>query len=217
MIPTPDISHLKKSDYEHVYEPAEDTFLLLDALEQDMEQLREIQPLVCLEIGSGSGCVSAFITKILGPSSTLFLCTDINRFAADATRATGKQNKVPLEPVLASLASPLSSRLRRAVDILLFNPPYVPTIPDEADDAQTGAGIQGSWAGGNGGMQITDTFLQTVERLLSTKGRFYLVAVKDNDIPGIRARMLGDYGLKSEITLHRRAGREHLFVLMFHR
>lgn len=68
-----------------------------------------------------------------------------------------------MEPVLASLASPLSSRLRRAVDILLFNPPYVPTIPDEADDAQTGAGIQGSWAGGNGGMQITDTFLQTVE------------------------------------------------------
>lgn len=73
------------------------------------------------------------------------------------------------------------------------------------------------------------------QRLLSTKGRFYLVAVKDNDIPGIRARMLGDYGLKSEvrskfvyyvrtsdsqlvqITLHRRAGREHLFVLMFHR
>lgn len=135
----------------------------------------------------------------------VFLCTDINRFAANATRATGKQNQVcsilldmrtishsaprrqvPLEPILASLSSPLSSRLRNAVDILLFNPPYVPTIPDEADDAQIGAGIQGSWAGGNDGMQITDTFLQMVEVSpglfvqVRADGRFMFTAIVNN-------------------------------------
>jgi len=217
MIPTPDLSHLTRHDFEHVYEPAEDTFLLLDAIEQDANELKELCPLVCLEIGSGSGCVSAFTGNILGSSTALYLCTDINACASESTRATGKQNNVPIEAVTASLALPFLARLRHSVDVLLFNPPYVPTIAGEAEDAQGIAGIQGSWAGGAGGMQITNIFLQTVDGLLSTKGRFYLVAVKENNIPDIRERMSADYGLQSEIVMQRRAGREHLFVVRFSR
>lgn len=108
-------------------------------------------------------------------------------------------------------------RLSHAVDVLLFNPPYVPTYADEADDAQHDAGIAGAWAGGADGMQITNTVLQQVESLLSPTGRFYLVAVKENDVPGIRQRMLAEHGLKSQIVLQRRAGREHLFVVRFSR
>lgn len=65
--------------------------------------------------------------------------------------------------MIASLALPLLSRLEHSVDLLLFNPPYVPTVADEAGDAQITADIGGSWAGGPNGMQITDVFLQTVE------------------------------------------------------
>lgn len=62
-----------------------------------------------------------------------------------------------------SLARPLLSRLHHAVDILLFNPPYVPTATDEASGAQSNADIAGSWAGGTDGMEITDRLLQDVE------------------------------------------------------
>ncbi|TFY64763.1 hypothetical protein EVG20_g5844 [Dentipellis fragilis] len=238
MIPTPDISDLTKDDFLHVYEPAEDTFLLLDGLEEDAQSLRDLKPRICLEIGSGSGCVSSFIGTILGPSearpsypsqrlctpnliprcpSSVYLCTDINPHAARCTASTGQQNKIPLNPILASLAGPLSKRLLHSVDVLLFNPPYVPTYSEEADAAQEGAGIAGSWAGGADGMRVTERLLEQIGDLLSPTGRFYLVAVKQNDIPGIQRRMSEKYGLQSQIVIQRRAGREHLFVVRFSR
>jgi hypothetical protein len=50
-LPTPQIGHLTSDDYEHIYEPAEDSFIFLDALEEDADDLRQLQPDVCVEIG----------------------------------------------------------------------------------------------------------------------------------------------------------------------
>lgn len=59
-------------------------------------------------------------------------------------------------------------RLCRSVDVLLFNPPYVPTPDEEAYAAQTLAPrasdlIAGAWAGGEDGMGVTNLFLDHVE------------------------------------------------------
>lgn len=65
MFPNPDLSHLNSKDYDSVYEPSgnitilkinsyhmiEDTFLLMDALEEAVNDLRTMQPLICMEIG----------------------------------------------------------------------------------------------------------------------------------------------------------------------
>lgn len=64
-------------------------------------------------------------------------------------------------------------------------------------------------------MQVTDMVLDQLDYLLSPQGRFYLVAVKENDVPGIQGRMLNRYGFQSEVVLQRRAGREHLYVVRF--
>jgi len=93
----------------------------------------------------------------------------------------------------------------------------VPTEDEEMAGAQAGRAIEGSWAGGKQGMLVTERVLQELDNILSEKGKFYLVAVKDNDVPSIRRRMDADYGFDSEIVLQRRAGREHLFVIRFSR
>lgn len=41
--PTPKISHLSTDDFSFIYEPAEDTFLLLDALEKDCVRIEELR------------------------------------------------------------------------------------------------------------------------------------------------------------------------------
>ncbi|KAK0534514.1 S-adenosylmethionine-dependent methyltransferase [Tilletia horrida] len=269
-IPTPSLSHLTAADYRHVYEPAEDTFILLDALEQDQAALRGEEPFrshqsgtvastnaedglpegqalkkrarLCVEIGSGSGCVSAFIGKILGEGRAGIISFDINPRALDCTQRTGKANEVHLEPVQASMLSSLrirSSRTRSPglsatdvdtaglVDLLVFNPPYVPTPEEEEAEAQRAGGIAGSWAGGLTGTRLVDELIDgagnvaseedgeapaRIEAFLSPGGAFYLVAIRQNDPPALVER-LRRRGLDAEIVLQRRAGREHLFII----
>jgi hypothetical protein len=49
-------------------------------------------------------------------------------------------------------------------------------------------------------MEITNSFLEVVSELLSPKGYFYLVALKANDIDGIRQKMLTKFNLQSEVS-----------------
>ncbi|KAA8579476.1 hypothetical protein FQN60_006569 [Etheostoma spectabile] len=99
--PTPVYSHAGRGDFRDVYEPAEDSFLLIDALEKDADRLQ------------------------------LMRCTDVNPAAAQCTAKTASCNGVSLQPVNASLAECLLPRLSGKVDVLLFNPPYVVTPSEE--------------------------------------------------------------------------------------
>ena len=67
-------------------------------------------------------------------------------------------------------------RIRHKVDLLIFNPPYVPTPPEEMNRVD----IYASWAGGEDGREIIDRFLPTVEELLAPSGVFFLVLIEDN-------------------------------------
>jgi methylase of polypeptide subunit release factors len=79
-----------------------------------------------------------------------------------------------LEAVLGDLDGPMASRLQGQIDVLVFNPPYVPTPPDEVGSA----GIEAAWAGGVNGRQVIDRFLPRVAKLLSPKGRLYMVSAR---------------------------------------
>ncbi|KAI5479223.1 hypothetical protein MNV49_003917 [Pseudohyphozyma bogoriensis] len=180
MIPTPITDHVVKDPAfrDAVYEPAEDTFILLDALEQDQHLLSRTT--LALEIGSGSGCVSSFLATIVGPSSALFLCTDLSPPATLCALKTSKVNSTPLDPIVTNLTASLLPRLANQVDVLIFNPPYVETWDDELESAQESGVIERAWAGGIAGMRVTNKLLEQVETLLSPTGMFYLVAIPAN-------------------------------------
>jgi len=117
-----------------------------------------------------------------------------------------------VDAIHTSLTGPLSTRLRNSVDLLVFNPPYVPTESTEFQQGQEHGQISCSWAGGFDGMEVTKKLLRESETLLSADGRFYLVAIKQNNISEI-SQGLSKCGMTTETVFQRRAGRENLFVL----
>ncbi|KAJ4290926.1 S-adenosylmethionine-dependent methyltransferase [Kalmusia sp. IMI 367209] len=145
MLPTPSTSHVC---FDRVYEPAEDSFLLLDTLSSTSEatflrdRFGKVQtpPPLVLEVGVGSGVVLAFSAAnaniIFGRQDVLTLGTDINSFACKAAAQTvrtaieehGHGTSIPLDIVNGDLATCIRAH---SIDVFIFNPPYVPAeLPD---------------------------------------------------------------------------------------
>ena len=95
------------------------------------------------------------------------------------------------------------------VDVLLFNPPYVPTEDDEV----SGNGIEISWAGGTDGRLVVDRALPQIARLLrKNTGVCYMITGDDNR-PTDMARILREeHGLHMQPLVRRRARNEYLSV-----
>jgi len=206
---TPDFSHISKKYKDSVYEPSEDTFLLIDGLEKDFESIKKARPLTVLEVGSGSGVVITALASAL--KNTVFcISTDINANASRATRESAVVNKTQIEAIRTDLVTGLLPRLTGSIDILIFNPPYVVTPGTEMGKKDLSA----AWAGGRNGREVMDRFFPLVDQLLSPNGIFYLVIIKENSQDDIE-RIMTSFGFASEVVVSRKSGQEHLSILKF--
>lgn len=95
-----------------VYEPSEDTFLMLDALQQDLEHTvlgrllstahpsTKCGPLLIIELGSGAGLIITAVAKALRDNESLAtigthcVAVDLNPAACCATAQTSKLSGV---------------------------------------------------------------------------------------------------------------------------
>ena len=168
-----------------------------------------------VEIGTGSGCVLTYMAMMMRDAkvtSVNCIGIDINTKAVDMAKATAANNNVNVEVTCNDFSDSYMTRYNGLVDILIFNPPYVPTSDDELGSD----GIEAAWAGGTDGRVVIDKFLPIVSRLLSPKGRFYLVVVEENKPKQIINEMTNQ-GLKGEIVLKRQAVNEGLQIIRFSR
>lgn len=227
---TPYTTHLSEADFEHVYEPAEDSFLLLDAIEAELPALRLLRPLVVAEIGPGSGVIVSAVARALGGGGGGVQClaVDVNRHACRCTRETARRHGCG-DAVHVVRGDLLTAVRPNSVDVVLFNPPYVVTPDDECADGGGGGGSGGgralmpsagpvngliahAWAGGRDGRLVIDRFVRQLDGWLTPVGRAYLVLIKENDPTGV-ARELEERGFAGAVIAERRIRGEHLFVM----
>ncbi|KOC61497.1 HemK methyltransferase family member 2 [Habropoda laboriosa] len=204
------IVKLSDKDLETVYEPAEDSFLLIDVLEADLEILKAVKPTMCLEIGSGSGIVIAALAMALKEHCQPFhMAVDINTDACKITKRTAVRNLVEVDSVRMDLLSCIRSD--RVFDIVVFNPPYVVTSDEEISNKQI---LFKAWAGGTNGRKVMERVFSKIPDILSDVGTFYLLVIKEND-PEHILRIFTNMNMVGKIVAERKVRGEHLHVLRF--
>ena len=143
---------------ENVYIPAEDSYLLADNL-----QINEGQSV--LEIGTGSGIVAMYASRLTDSVTVTDINFDACRLAEENFRANGIDG---IEILFGNLFEPVKNR---KFDVILFNTPYLPTEEGEVLDDT----INYAFDGGLNGRKVIDLFLNEVKNHLNDGGIVQLI------------------------------------------
>jgi len=183
-------------DSDCVYEPAEDSFLLADAALEDAEPGMRI-----LEVGTGSGFVSAVLLANL--KDIYLLAIEINPHAARCARANG------VEVIRTDLFRGIKpEKPENRFDLILFNPPYLPTSKEE----KVPGWLNYAFDGGISGRETLDRFLDEVRDYLKPGGKILVLISSITGLEAVREKIKG-MGFKVDIIERKTVSFEELMVV----
>ncbi|HEX3000903.1 MAG TPA: HemK2/MTQ2 family protein methyltransferase [Methanoregula sp.] len=175
-----------------VYQPEADTYLLLDAARAEVRPGDRV-----LEVGTGSGLIASMIAQ-----ETVTVATDINPHAALSAGMEG----------VDVIRSNLFDAVRGPFDLILFNPPYLPTEPHERIDDW----LEYALDGGATGRVTIERFCDGVGRVLAPGGRVLLLISSLTGPDEVKA-LFSSRGYSADIVRQEKVEDEVLFVLRIYR
>ncbi len=183
---------LKIKFLKDVYEPDDDTFLLL-------ENINAKKTDTVLEIGIGTGIVSLFLAK----QAKQVTGVDIN---PAAVMLAGKNAELNSITNAAFFKSDLFEKIRGNYDLIVFNLPYVPT-EEKIDEPKALA-----WDGGTDGRKVTDRFLKQAIAHIKNNSR---IVVVDSSLSNHKKTIefLEKNGFRAKILAEKKLFFETLYVI----
>ncbi|PKL70186.1 MAG: methylase [Methanomicrobiales archaeon HGW-Methanomicrobiales-1] len=175
-------------DPSQVYQPEDDTYLLLDAAINEVKPGDRV-----LEIGTGSGLISRELSKVSD-----VVATDINPHAALCARGDGVQ----------VVRSDLFAGIRGTFDLIIFNPPYLPTQPEERIDDW----LEYALDGGATGRDVIERFAAGVDTVLALDGRILLLISSLTGLDEV-SDLFSQHGFVTRVMVAQLIEDEELYVL----
>lgn len=176
-----------------VYPVEEDTLLLLETALAEVRAGDRV-----LEVGTGSGHIAA---SLLGRVAGV-VAIDINPHAATTARSRG----------LEVIRTDLVAGVRGLFDLVLFNPPYLPTAPAERLDDW----LEYALDGGPDGRNTIVRFLEELDGVLAPDGRALLLVSSLTGVDEVRALADGE-GFAASVSGEATTEGERLLVLLLMR
>lgn len=167
---------------DNVYTPREDTFLMLDVLGRC-----ELRGKSVLDVGTGSGILALYCAL----QGAEVIATDNSVASTQVAKRAGRKLGVTVDLVLCDL----SSAILKEFDVVLLNPPYLPS-----DDGAPDAAIDG----GRDGIDLVHRFLGQLPLGLGKQGFCLLLLSSLNDLDQLGRRF-------PDLEFRKMASRSFLF------
>ncbi|MDD5317587.1 MAG: class I SAM-dependent methyltransferase [Candidatus ainarchaeum sp.] len=190
----------KLSCSRETYLPCDDSFLLAQAVAS--RSRGDV-------LDMGTGCGIQGIAAAGKAKSVLF--ADISPEAVECARKNAEMNGATERCVCRFVESDLFDAIPEAekFDVIIFNPPYLPTKPGE----RVKGAINSAWDGGRDGRRVIDPFLGRFGARLKEGG---ILLYLDCQLSGTREtkKRLKESGFRFRTVARKRAGNERLSVLL---
>ncbi|PSP61264.1 methyltransferase [Halobacteriales archaeon QH_7_66_37] len=178
-------------DIETVYQPAEDSRLLADAVVDHVSPDDRV-----LDVGTGSGYVGV---RVQSEAGAFVVGSDLNPDACRQAASNG------LTVVRGDMVEPFRDG---SFDVVCCNPPYLPTPPEQEWDDP----MERALSGGPEGRAVVDPFLASVGRVLKPGGEAFLLISTLTGPDEVRDTA-ADNGLQSSVVAEESHPFERLLVL----
>ena len=166
---------VSENEFPDVYPLQDDSRFFMQALLDELDDIKHRKPAVALEVGCGAAPSGVLLSRLL--PDTVVLGTDLSISAMGAAARNARNNKADLQLARMDLLSALRPN---TVDLAVFLPPYVPTT-EEKLAAASNAAISGAaaevaqnvldatwlWAGGPNGTAGESACIQPLSTLAS--------------------------------------------------
>jgi HemK-related putative methylase len=183
--PDPDI----ECPFEDVYKPSDDTFLVLDYLKEnvndyyfdglDVKKVKNI-----LDMGTGTGIIALFLNEIkkrIVNFSPNIYASDILENAIKCAKLNEAINNIEtsINFIRSDLFNSFPSDLKNLFNIIIFNPPYLPSL-NNRDISSLKKDQDLSWNGGERGIELFLEFISQVHIFINANQKFYIYYISSS-------------------------------------
>lgn len=184
--------------WEDVYEPAEDTFLIADALKQVVQPRNTV-----LDVGTGCGILAIIAAK----KTDRVVAVDANPQAVTCAKHNAENNNVAkkIDVRQGNMFQPVKKAEK--FDLIIFNAPYLPSSPKEEK-----TWLEQAWAGGPHGRRLIDQFIAEAPGYLKKGGKILLVQSNFADIDKT-LRMFNERKLEATVIAEKKEPFEKIVVI----
>ena len=158
-----------QNNFETVYSPSDDTYLLLDYFKkvitlEHFDGLKLSKITNILDMGTGTGIIAIFFQKLkdlITNFNPKIYASDILSEALVCAKSNERLNNInkKIHFIHSDLFNSFPDKLQNRFDLIIFNPPYLPSI-EYHDSNKKSSKLDISWDGGPKGYDVFLRFIK---------------------------------------------------------